>query len=317
MDKMTLPKISVFIPVYNTEKYIAATIDCVLAQSYTDFELVIVDDASTDSTYSVCEQYAQKDQRIKLYRNEKNLGMMPNWIHGIQFCSGQYWGKLDADDIWKPDMLERCVAVLDTQPEVGMVVSGFEYIDEESRTLPGTLFRLPEYARNKAFSMLEQKLSKGMNLFEDKATQQGIGLIRRSFFEEHGNFTLLPAGDSEMWFRIGAHYKIYGIDACLHLHRIWSQSFTRTEVLGVNKADKNLIDVRKAIFEYYHRQQLISDERFRQLTSENEFALGKYQVAKALSERSYGKAAGYLLANFAQRPGQVIRFYTQRLKEKL
>jgi len=67
------PKVSVIMPVYNTEKYLSEAIKSILNQSYRDFEFIIVDDFSTDTSYKICEEYAKKDDRIRLYRNEKNM----------------------------------------------------------------------------------------------------------------------------------------------------------------------------------------------------------------------------------------------------
>ncbi|MCB0513357.1 MAG: glycosyltransferase family 2 protein, partial [Bacteroidetes bacterium] len=96
-----MPEVSIIIPVYNTGKYIAKAVKSVLNQTFKDLELIIVDDASTDETYSICEEYAKNDDRVRLYKNERNLGMMPNWNNALQYITGKYWAKLDSDDWWQ------------------------------------------------------------------------------------------------------------------------------------------------------------------------------------------------------------------------
>src|SRR5690606_25904165 len=114
-------KVSLFIPVYNTELFIAQTIESVLAQTFTDYELIIVDDCSTDSSYEICKSYADRDPRIKLYRNEQNLGMMPNWNKGISLATGKYFMKLDADDLIHKEFVERSFRILEEKEHVGLV----------------------------------------------------------------------------------------------------------------------------------------------------------------------------------------------------
>lgn len=311
---MLAPKVSIFIPVYNTEAYIAQTIACVLNQTFQDFELVIVDDASTDNTLAICESYAAKDARIRLYKNPKNLGMMPNWVHGIQFCKGTYWGKLDADDIWDPQFVEACVDVLDQQTDVGMVVCRYDCMDENDQPIPNSEIQFPAYARNKAFSMFEEKLSKGINgMFADGVTQQGIGLMRRSIFDDYGTFTLLPAGDSEMWFRIGAHYKIYGIDACWHHHRIWSSSFTRTQVNKAHVFAKNLFDARQHILDYYLKVGLLNGADYNVMRKENELSYGFVQAAHFRQNKDWSQFIGQLGQLLKLDPKATLSFYSKRL----
>jgi teichuronic acid biosynthesis glycosyltransferase TuaG len=85
-----MPRLSILIPVYNAEKFISKTIDSVLAQTYTDWELIIVEDKSTDKSFDVLKQYeAQYPEKIKVFQNEANLGMLLNWNTGIDLCKSE------------------------------------------------------------------------------------------------------------------------------------------------------------------------------------------------------------------------------------
>lgn len=98
--------ISIALASFNGEKYICEQIDSILAQSYQDFELIICDDCSTDNTFQILEEYAQKDSRIKVYRNDKNLGFKKNFEKAITLCKGDYVALSDQDDIWTENHLE-------------------------------------------------------------------------------------------------------------------------------------------------------------------------------------------------------------------
>ena len=91
--------ISVVIPVYNAEKYLVASIDSVLSQSYKNFELIIVDDCSYDQTYLIAQKYQNNDSRVKLFRNKKHLGIGATLNYAISKTKGQYIARIDSDDV--------------------------------------------------------------------------------------------------------------------------------------------------------------------------------------------------------------------------
>ena len=105
------PRVSVLIPAYNAEPFVAAAVESVLAQTFTDWEIVAVDDASTDATYDVLQRYA--GDRIHVDRNDRNLGMTGNWNRALSLASGDLVLKLDADDALKPHALEALAGALD------------------------------------------------------------------------------------------------------------------------------------------------------------------------------------------------------------
>src|ERR1700760_2110219 len=106
------PVASVLMTSYNREKYIAEAIESVLASSFTDFELIIVDDRSTDNTAAIARSYAEKDPRIKLYVNEVNLQQFPNRNKAASLARGEYIYYCDSDDSLLPDGLARLVKAM-------------------------------------------------------------------------------------------------------------------------------------------------------------------------------------------------------------
>jgi glycosyltransferase involved in cell wall biosynthesis len=110
-----MPRVSVIVPSYNHAKFLRETIDCVLAQTFTDWELIIVDDRSTDDSVEIIRSYT--DPRIHLSVNEKNIGTYPTLNRCLDLSKGEYVAVLDSDDLWEPPKLEKQVAALDKYPE--------------------------------------------------------------------------------------------------------------------------------------------------------------------------------------------------------
>jgi glycosyltransferase involved in cell wall biosynthesis len=130
------PKLTVGLPVFNGEKYLAGAIDSILKQTFSDFELVISDNASTDHTQHICREYAAKDARIRYYRNEKNIGASKNFNRVFELSCGEYFKWTAHDDLQAPTYLQKCVAVLDKDPSVIACHSETIGIDEHGRMRP-------------------------------------------------------------------------------------------------------------------------------------------------------------------------------------
>src|SRR5580704_17559597 len=120
MDK---PIVSVLMTSYNREKFIGAAIESVLASSFTDFELIISDDRSTDNTVEIARAYAAKDTRIKVFINERNLGDYPNRNQVATYARGEYLKYLDSDDLLYKHSLAAFVDFMETDSEVAMGIS--------------------------------------------------------------------------------------------------------------------------------------------------------------------------------------------------
>lgn len=127
-----MPKISVIIPAYNASSTINSTIQSVLLQSFSDFELIVIDDGSTDMTAEIVRDI--KDSRIKLF-SDRNCGLSVARNRGIEQAVGEYLAFLDADDLWTEDKLEKQLMVLEANPKAGVAYSWTSYIDEEDNLL--------------------------------------------------------------------------------------------------------------------------------------------------------------------------------------
>jgi glycosyltransferase involved in cell wall biosynthesis len=137
------PRVTVLLAVHNGEPYVRDAVESVLDQTHRDFEFVIVDDASTDGTVATIESFG--DARIRLFRNERNLGQVPSLNRGLREARGAIVARVDADDVSRPTRLERQLAVLDADPRVGLVGSWMALVDERNRRVGALHKTLADY----------------------------------------------------------------------------------------------------------------------------------------------------------------------------
>jgi len=140
------PRVSIGLPVYNGQSYLAEAIDSLLAQTFEDFELIISDNASTDRTELICRSYAACDTRIRYCRQPENRGAMWNFNYVSRLARGEYFKWAAYDDLHGPTFLQRCVEVLDRDPSVAWCHTRFVHIDSEGQRLPGREGRVISYA---------------------------------------------------------------------------------------------------------------------------------------------------------------------------
>jgi glycosyltransferase involved in cell wall biosynthesis len=125
------PLISVILPVYNAEKYVSQAIESILTQTFQDFELILIEDGSTDQSPRILQSYQTEDERIRLVKNEANLGLISTLNKGIGIAKGKYIARMDADDICRPTRLEKQMKFLEKHPEIDVLGTGMEYIQED------------------------------------------------------------------------------------------------------------------------------------------------------------------------------------------
>lgn len=187
------PRVSVLLPVYNDARYLRASIDSILAQTFSDFELIVVDDGSVDETPHIISKYL--DRRVRVIRNECNLGLAPSLNRAIAASRGEYLGRQDADDISLPQRFARQVRFLDSHPLVGVVGSRAVAIDEEGGRL---------HLMETSCSDIEIKWDL---LFFCPFVHSSV-MIRRSVLKQIGSYTEDPeifrafVEDYDLWSRI-------------------------------------------------------------------------------------------------------------------
>ncbi len=125
-----VPTISVGVPVYNGEQFLSETIDSILAQTCRDFELIIVDNASEDATEAICREYADRDERIRYFRNPENIGAARNFNRAFELARGEFFRWSNADDLLEPELHEACLKGLMENPAAVLCYGKTEIIDE-------------------------------------------------------------------------------------------------------------------------------------------------------------------------------------------
>jgi glycosyltransferase involved in cell wall biosynthesis len=170
MNQSTTPIVSIGLAVYNGERYLEQAIESILAQSFGDFELIISDNASTDRTAAICQDYAASDPRIRYLRNAQNIGGANNENLTFTLARGQYFRWAAHDDMLKPDLLAKCVAVLDRNPDVVLCYTQIIEIDEHGQQITVTSLGKGQAATpQQRFADL---------LFRDHRCEPTYGLIR-------------------------------------------------------------------------------------------------------------------------------------------
>lgn len=178
------PLVSVLMTAYNREKYIAEAIESVLASDYINFELIIVDDASSDSTLQIAQQYAQKDDRIKLHINENNLTQWPTRNKAASLAIGKYIKYLDSDDTIYDWGLGYCVEMMEKYPEAAMGLLSKSNLIKKEFLLPNEAIRI--------------------NLFEELFLNVGPSgtILRKDAFEKVGFYNPNYGVPSDMYFNL-------------------------------------------------------------------------------------------------------------------
>jgi glycosyltransferase involved in cell wall biosynthesis len=129
-------KISIGLPVYNGGRYLRRSIETLLAQTMPDFELILVDNASTDETADICQEYRRRDARLVYHRNATNIGANPNWNRAFALATTPYFKWAADDDVHEPTFLEKTLAVLEADPGVVLCHCRTRFVDEHERDLP-------------------------------------------------------------------------------------------------------------------------------------------------------------------------------------
>lgn len=221
MNFRSIPMISVVIPMYNVDKYIEHSIQSVLAQTYSNFELILVDDGCSDNTLKIVEQF--EDPRIRLIQ-QHNRGLSGARNTGIGAARGFYVALLDADDYWAPEKLVKHLHHLNTHPEVGVSYCPSLLVDEENQLLGiGQFPKLTDVTSQHVFcrnpvgngsaAVIRRSLLNEVGYFGIKQDK-----YRKMYFDE----SLRQSEDIELWTRIAltTHWKFEGIAEPLTYYRV-------------------------------------------------------------------------------------------------
>jgi len=215
------PQVSVCLPTYNGAQFVRFAIESVLNQSYSDFELIVSDDASTDGTLEIVSDV--RDERLRVYRNTTRLGLVGNWNRCISLAQGRYITLLHQDDVMHPENLRRKIEALDRYPSAGFAYSNIQRIDAEGTVVGGHWLSQPEsdavFSSEQVFRMIA---------FSGNPISCPSVVVRQECYQRLGLFDArLPfAADLEMWMRIAAHYDVIYLAEPLIYQRIHPEQET-------------------------------------------------------------------------------------------
>jgi glycosyltransferase involved in cell wall biosynthesis len=268
-----MPVVSVCVPTYNGSKYLESCLDSILSQTFTDFEVVIVDDQSSDTTCDSAMAYAARDKRIKVFRNPVNLGLVGNWNRCVELAGGEWIKYVFQDDLLEPACLEKMMAV--ARPEVGMVVCRRDFIFEGVSDAVCKVF-LHCVERYDIEKLLPAKTEISSTDFRRLVAQtfcnNFVGeptsvLLHRTVFYRFGMFNpyLIQLCDIEFWTRVGINNGMTYVPERLSRFRVHGNSTTERN-RSTRKNQINLLDEMLMLmdFAFHPVYALLREEAARQ-----------------------------------------------------
>ena len=280
MNRSTQPLVSVIITAYNRELYIFEAIESILVSTFNDYEIIVVDDCSTDKTYEIAKRYEKLDNRIKVFKNNKNLGQFKNRNYAASLTKGLYIKYLDSDDVIYPFALEAMLNYMEQFPKAGLAISHTTLHEKK----PYPILLTPREAYRSFF------LTGG---FPNSGPSAAI--IKKKAFVDIGGFNKTPyvGSDIELWLQIATKYPIVKMPPSL----IWYRSHDGQEILkGMNSYD------------YLKKDYLVLS---RILKSSN-CPLGKEEIAQAISKLKWRHSRNILNLSIKQRkPKTALKIYKE------
>jgi glycosyltransferase involved in cell wall biosynthesis len=201
-----LPRVSVLLPVYNAEEYVPAMLESLHRQTLSDFEVIMVDDGSTDRSGALLEQAAAADTRFRLIRQAANTGIVAALNRGLDECRAPYVARMDADDIALPDRFERQVAHLEANPDIVALGTSLAYID----------------ARGKSLDRV-RRCALGGSMLRGNPLLHPTVMLRRSVLEQHAiryRAEYIYAEDYYLWLELSRLGRLAALDEVAYLYRV-------------------------------------------------------------------------------------------------
>lgn len=222
MDRKEQPLVSIVIPAYNNENTIIATLESIRNQSYKNIEIIIIDDNSKDKTLQLVTEQQKKDNRIKIYHNSTNLGMIGNWNKCIQMSNGEFVKLVCADDLLDKNEIEKETEAMILNPTVNLVESDTRLIDINGKKT-GSFKRY-----HKSGLVKGKKIARTSIIWNNFFGAPVNNLIRKSVLDKTGyfdeQFTYIL--DFDMWMKIACTGDVYIIHELLNSFRIRNDSNT-------------------------------------------------------------------------------------------
>ncbi|GAA4333743.1 glycosyltransferase [Flaviaesturariibacter amylovorans] len=219
---MSTPTVTILLPVYNAERFLKEAVDSLLAQTFTDFELLALNDGSTDGSEAILKSY--NDPRLRIVPNERNRGLIYTLNKGIDMAFGRYIARMDSDDVCRPGRLAAQVAYLDAHPGVAVVATTLDMINESGAPLPpwpdDRAYTTPEHIRE---CLLRT------NCIAHPSVMARAEVLKQYKYQEDQK----EAEDYDLWLRLVADGKLVAkIDEPLLRYRYLDTGLTRKDRLS-------------------------------------------------------------------------------------
>jgi glycosyltransferase involved in cell wall biosynthesis len=207
----TAPRLSIGLPVYNGEEYLAESLDALLGQTYTDFELIISDNASTDGTAEICRRYEEEDPRVRYFRQPRNVGLAPNHNFVVEKARGELFKWASNDDLYARDLVERCVDALDKYPDVVLAHSWTAKVDGS-----GNVTEAFEYPLTTASPRAPERFR---SILFDSGGDDDYGIVRIDVLRRTAMKESYHHADHTIIAELGLHGPFYQVPDWLYFRR--------------------------------------------------------------------------------------------------
>jgi glycosyltransferase involved in cell wall biosynthesis len=286
-----MPAVSVIMPAFNVGPYIGASIESVLAQTFTDWELVIVDDGSTDDTYAIGEGHAAADPRIRIIR-QANGGISVARNTALRLASGEFFAILDSDDLWSPGFLAAQMAIFAAHPEVDIVTGNAWFLGGQSDGQPARPSPDP------------RPLSDLASLLADETSVFIMTVFRRKVYETIGGFdeSMRCNEDYDLWLRAAvAGFRFYRNDVPLGHYRRRDDSLSAAELKMLRGILRVYLKLRPAILDR-PADLAVLDAQVARFDTERL----RVEAREALEHRDFAALGDHLAALHRRRGGATL-----------
>ncbi len=217
---MDTPLITIIIPTYNRADFIGEAIESVCMQTYANWELIIVDDASTDLTETLVKKYIAKDRRIHYLKNSANLGISKTRNRGLREARGEYVAMLDSDDLWlDPEKLEKQITAFGENPKLGIIGTWITFI-----------YKTPNETKkqNASFAIHDAEIRRSF-LYKNHIAQSSVLFLKKAALVAGGyDENLATMEDHDLWLNIGTRYEVETLPIYATGYRIHENSVTKS-----------------------------------------------------------------------------------------
>ena len=262
--------ITVLLPVYNGEAYLGDAIDSILEQTYSNFELLIINDGSTDATEKIIQRYT--DPRIRYIKNERNIKLIETLNKGIELVYGEYIARMDADDISLPERLQRQFDFMESNAEIAVCGTDYQILGSED------IYQNPGQHHEIMVALLQ-----------GSAIAHPTAMFRTEEIKKHAYFydpAFLHAEDYELWYRIGQQSKLANINEVLLLYRKHDNSIGSFYSVVQQETD---LKIKRIQYEFILSRYLseVEENAFLQINSNNSIGFNSFAEVDRLIKKLY------------------------------